>query len=117
MSLSSRAHFSSALFAELSQECRVVFHTYSPSEINAIQRVEMVLNSRPLTVVSAEDLEEPLTPSHLIVVYRLMEAPDPQCPDHDEFEVDSDIATKRARMPYKGSILVVRFIYGTCGTV
>ena len=42
MSLSSRAHFSSALFvisSELSQECRVVYHTYSPSEINAIQRV------------------------------------------------------------------------------
>ena len=25
--------------SELSQECGVVFHTYSPSEINAIQRV------------------------------------------------------------------------------
>ena len=65
--------------------------------LTALVEVEMVLNSRPLTVVSAEDLEEPLTPSHLIVGYRLREAPDPQCPDHDEFEVDSDIATKRAR--------------------
>ena len=35
--------------------------------LTVLLEVEMVLNSRPLTVVSAEDVEEPLTPSHLIV--------------------------------------------------
>ena len=40
----------------------------------ALVEVEMVLNSQPLTVVSAEDLEEPLTPSHLIVGHRLCNA-------------------------------------------
>ena len=64
--------------------------------LTALIEVEMVLNSRPLTVVSAEDLEEPLTPSHLIVGHRLRDAPDLQCPDHEEFEVDSNVATKRA---------------------
>jgi hypothetical protein len=45
--------------------------------LTAIVEVEMVLNSRPLTFVSAEDFEEPLTPSHLMVGRRLMSLPDP----------------------------------------
>lgn len=65
--------------------------------LTALVEVERVLNSRPLTVVSAEDTEEPLTPSHLIVGRRLRDAPDPQCPEPEEFEVDCDIVTKRAR--------------------
>ena len=36
----------------------------------------MVLNSRPLTYTSVDDLEEPLTPSHLLVGRRLMNLPD-----------------------------------------
>ncbi|KAL5490750.1 hypothetical protein EMCRGX_G015929, partial [Ephydatia muelleri] len=32
--------------------------------------VEAILNSRPLTYVSSEDLEEPLTPSHLLTGHR-----------------------------------------------
>ncbi len=59
--------------------------------------IESVLNSRPLTVVSAEDLEEPLTPSHLIVGHRLRDSPDTLSPDLEEFEVDSDVATKRVK--------------------
>lgn len=34
----------------------------------AITEVEMVINSRPLSYMSPDDLEEPLTPSYLIVV-------------------------------------------------
>ena len=64
--------------------------------LTALVEVELVLNSRPLTVVSTEDLEEPLTPSHLIVGHRLRDAPDLQFSDPEEFEVDSDVATKRA---------------------
>ena len=63
----------------------------------ALVEVELVLNSRPLTVVSADDLEEPLTPSHMIVGHRLRDAPDLQCPDLEEYEVDSDVVTNRAR--------------------
>ena len=33
--------------------------------LTALVEIEMVLNSRPLTYVSADDLDEPLTPSHL----------------------------------------------------
>ena len=57
----------------------------------------IVLNSRSLTVVSAEDLEEPLTPSHFIVGHGLKDAPDLQRPDHEDFEVDSDVTTKQAK--------------------
>ena len=32
----------------------------------AVVEVESIINSRPLTYLSPSDLEEPLTPSHLI---------------------------------------------------
>ena len=35
-----------------------------------------MLNSRPLTYVSSEDIEEPLTPSHLKTGRRLLSIPD-----------------------------------------
>ena len=35
--------------------------------LTAVAEVEMVLNSRPLSFVSTEDKEEPLTPSHLLI--------------------------------------------------
>lgn len=57
----------------------------------------MVLNSRPLTVVSAEDVEEPLTPSHLIIGRRIMSDVEP-CPEGDEPPLaTSDDLTRRAR--------------------
>ena len=39
-------------------------------------QVEATLNSRPLTYVSSEDLDEPITTSHLLVGYRLLSLPD-----------------------------------------
>ena len=57
---------------------------FTPDELlMAITEVEMVINSRPLSYVSASDVEEPLTPSHLIV-------------GHD-FEMSPDVLTRRAR--------------------
>ena len=43
--------------------------------------VEAVLNSRPLSYVSSEDFEEPLTPSHLLVGYRMLSLPDASAVD------------------------------------
>ena len=45
--------------------------------------VEAILNSRPLTYVTSEDLEEPLTPSHLLTGRRLISLPDPQDSEDD----------------------------------
>ena len=56
--------------------------------LTAVTEVEMVLNSRPLSyIMSADDLEEPLTPSHLMVGRRLMNAPDHNCLESGDFEV------------------------------
>ena len=49
---------------------------FSYEELSTIiTEVELILNSRPLTYVSTEDLEEPLTPSHLITGRRLLSFP------------------------------------------
>ena len=42
----------------------------------ALARIEAVINSRPLTYISGEDTEEPITPSHLIVGHRILNLPD-----------------------------------------
>ena len=34
--------------------------------LTAVAKVELVLNSRPISYVSPDDYEEPLTPSHLL---------------------------------------------------
>ena len=39
--------------------------------LTAITDVEMIINSRPLSYVSPDDSEEPLTPSHLLDGRRL----------------------------------------------
>ena len=44
--------------------------------LTVVTEVECVLNSRPLTYMSSDDLEEPLTPSHLMTGRRLLSIPD-----------------------------------------
>ena len=58
-----------------------------------VTEIEAVLNSRPLTYVSTDDLEEPLTPSHLLLGYRVLSLPDPTLsndPDYSESANDLD---------------------------
>ena len=43
--------------------------------LTVLTEIGCVLNSRPLTYVSTEDLEEPLTPSHLICGRRILSVP------------------------------------------
>ena len=50
-----------------------------------IVEVEAVLNLRPSTYVSSEDTEEPLTPSHLLVGYRILTLPDSSIPDDPDY--------------------------------
>ena len=42
----------------------------------ALTEVEAILNSRPLSYVSSEDLQEPLTPSHLLTGRHILSLPD-----------------------------------------
>ena len=59
--------------------------------LTVLTEVEAIINSRPLTYFSSEDLEEPLTPSHLLTGHRILSLPDDPAPlgnDSDsEFEV------------------------------
>jgi hypothetical protein len=63
--------------------------------LTAIIEVEMVINSRPISYMSAEDLEEPLTPSHLMVGQRLMSVPDVTEPE--AYDPSPDALTRRAK--------------------
>ena len=72
-----------------------------------IAEVEITLNSRPLTYLYAEELEEPLTPSHLLVGRRLYNLPDPSCgADKDPtYGEKASHATLTRRMKYLGTML------------
>ena len=65
----------------------------------AIVEVEAVINSRPLSYVSMEDLDEPLTPSHLLTGQRNLSLPDHLCrdPGQEVIDVEPSTLTKRAR--------------------
>ena len=53
--------------------------------LTALIEIEMVLNFRPLTYISENDLDEALTPSHLLIGRRLMNLPDHVLqPNHDD---------------------------------
>ena len=66
--------------------------------LTAIVEAEAVINSRPLTYVSMDDLDEPLTPAHLLTGRRVLSLPDylsHGCEDIDDIE--PELLDKRAR--------------------
>ena len=44
-----------------------------------------MLNSQPLAYISIEDAEKHLTPSHLLVGYRILTLPDPSISDDQDY--------------------------------
>ena len=74
----------------------------TPDELlTAIVEIESILNSRPLSYISAGDMEEPLTPSHLLIGRRVLNLPDHLdyiCEFGDEdFDIDSTQLTRRMK--------------------
>lgn len=67
--------------------------------LTELVEVESVLNSRPLTYSSSEDLEEPVTPSHLLYGRRLLSLPEPDDREREDgdWEPSSNAIAKRQR--------------------
>ena len=60
-------------------------------------KVEAILNSRPLIYMYPDDVEEPLTPSHLMAGRRLLSIPDDKIALEDEEKDDHSVLTRRER--------------------
>ena len=76
--------------------------------VTAVTEIESILNSRPISyIMSSGDLEEPLTPSHLIVGRRLLNLPDNICYSSttDEFTVNTSPFLLNKRMRYLHSTI------------
>ena len=62
-----------------------------------ITEVEGVINSRPISYVSSDDTEEPLTPAHLLCGRRLLSLPDSICytDPEEEYGISREHLTRR----------------------
>ena len=56
--------------------------------LTADTEVEMIVNSRPLSYLSSDNVEEPLTPSHLLIGCRVLTLPEPTSDEDSNFDAD-----------------------------
>ena len=74
--------------------------------LTVVTEVEMIINSRPLSYVTPDDLEEPLTPSHFLTGKRTMSIPDGIFTDPDwDDDVQITIPELNRRMRHLNSVL------------
>ena len=72
--------------------------------LTSVAEVEAIVNSRPLTYLTTDDLDEPVTPSHLISGVRLLSVPEHLC-YNDEFVPDSSRLVLSKRFRYLSTTL------------
>ena len=80
----------------------------SYDELNTMLiEVESIINSRPISYLSTSDIEEPLTPSHLMIGRCLLDLPDNLCfqEGHEGYVFDITVETLTRRMKYLNTVL------------
>ena len=70
-----------------------------------ITEVEMILNCRPLSYISSEDYEEPLTPSHLLCGHRIMSLPDNRSSEAEVSDTDVQPQDVHRRMRHLSNVM------------
>ena len=55
--------------------------------MTVVAEAEMILNCRPIFYVSSEDVEVPLTPTHLIISGRICAPPEVDSPVDEDWNV------------------------------
>ena len=65
--------------------------------LTLVVEVEAILNSRPLTYMYPDDVEEALTPSHLLTGSRLLSIPDDHVAEEIDDEDEHNALTRRER--------------------
>ncbi|CAB3980680.1 RNA-directed DNA polymerase from mobile element jockey [Paramuricea clavata] len=75
--------------------------------VTAVTEAESILNSRPLSYVSSEDVEEPLTPAHLLSGRWILSLPDRhrENPEDEDFQVDLSTNDLNKRVRYLNDII------------
>jgi len=67
----------------------------------AIVEIEGIINSPPISYLSSDDMEKPLTPSHLLVGRRILNLPDHliyhEEDGDEEFEITGETLQRRAK--------------------
>ena len=73
--------------------------------LTVVVEVEMILDCRPLSYVSGEDTEEPLTLSHLLCGRRQMSLPDSNTSDTPDYDIDVQPQDLSRRMQHLSNAL------------
>ena len=73
--------------------------------LTTLTEVEMILNSRPLSYISNDEIEQPLNPSHLMMGRRVLNLPDPECRDDGDEDYNMSQGTLNKRMKHFSMIL------------